>query len=104
MDVFFDHLKEQEECVSDVLSEVVKMNQLTEEEQMIHMEAKIANFVVIILNMTKSDIMITLQDVTLDPTAIDATCNLNSGKDEMIRNESQLIIMEAERNSAAMMM
>ena len=48
--------------------------------------------------------MITLQDVILDPTAIDATCNLNSGKDEMIRHESQLIIMEAERNSAVMMM
>ena len=40
MDVFFNHLKEREEFVSDVLSKVVKMNHLTEEEQMIHMEAK----------------------------------------------------------------
>ena len=37
--------------------------------------------------MTKSDIMITLQDVTLDPTATDATCNLNSGEVEMIGTE-----------------
>ena len=59
---------------------------------------------VIILNRTKSDIMITSLNVILDHTAIDATCNLNSGKDEMTRNESQLIIMKAERNSAAMMM
>ena len=40
MDVFFNHLKEQEEFVSDVLSKVVKMNLLAEEEQMIHIEAK----------------------------------------------------------------
>ena len=40
MDVFFNHLKEQEEFVSDVLSKVVKMNSLTEEEQRTHMEAK----------------------------------------------------------------
>ena len=40
MDVFFRHLKEQEEFVSDVLSNVVKMNPLSEEEQKIHMAAK----------------------------------------------------------------
>ena len=40
MYVFFNHLKEQEEFVSDVLSKVVKMNPLTEEEQRIHMQAK----------------------------------------------------------------
>ena len=40
MDVFFNHLKEQEEFVSDVLSKVVKMNTLSQEEQQIHMEAK----------------------------------------------------------------
>ena len=40
MDVFFSHLKEREEFVSDVLSKVVKMNPLTEEEQRIHMEVK----------------------------------------------------------------
>ena len=40
IDVFFNHLKEQEEFISDVLSNVVKMNPLTEEEQRIHMEAK----------------------------------------------------------------
>ena len=40
MDVFFNHLKEQEEFLSDVLSKVVKMNPLTEEEQMIHIESK----------------------------------------------------------------
>ena len=33
MDVFFNHFKEQEEFESDVLSKVVKMNPLTEEEQ-----------------------------------------------------------------------
>ena len=57
----------------------------------------------IILNTTKSDIMITLLHATLAHTAIDAIRNLNSGKDEMIRNESQLVIMEGERNSAMMM-
>ena len=40
MDVFFNHLKEQEELVWDVLSKVVKMNPLTEEEQRTHMEAE----------------------------------------------------------------
>ena len=40
MNVFFNRLKEQEAFVSDVLSKVVKMNPLTEEKQMIHMEAK----------------------------------------------------------------
>ena len=36
MVAFFNHLKQQEEFVSDALSKVVKMNPLTEEEQMIH--------------------------------------------------------------------
>ena len=40
MDVFFTHLKEQEEFVSDVLSKVVNMNPLNEEEQNIHTNAK----------------------------------------------------------------
>ena len=40
MDLFFSHLKEQEEFVSDVLSKVVKMNPLSEEELKIHTEAK----------------------------------------------------------------
>ena len=40
MDDFFNHLKEQEEFVSDVLVKVVNMNPLSEEEQKIHTEAK----------------------------------------------------------------
>ena len=40
--------------------------------------------------------MITLQDITLVHTVIDAICNVNSGNDEMKTNESQLNIMEAE--------
>ena len=40
MDIFFNHLKEQEEFVSDALSKVVKMNPLTEEEQKFHTNAK----------------------------------------------------------------
>ena len=40
MDVFFNHLKEQEVFVSDVLSKVFKMNPLSEEEQKIHTNAK----------------------------------------------------------------
>ena len=68
------------------------------------MEAKNCNFLAIVLNTIKSDIMIRLLDVTLGHTAIDAICNLISGKDAMTRNESQLIIMDAERNSAAIMM
>ena len=42
---------------------------------------------VIILNTTESDIMITLLDITLAHTAIDAICNLNSGKDEMTKKK-----------------
>ena len=57
----------------------------------------------IVFNMIKSDTMITLLDVILDHTAIDATCNLNSGKDEIKRNESQLLITMVKRNSAAML-
>ena len=103
MDVFFNDLKEQE-FASDVLSKVLKMIQLAEKSKGSTWKQRIENFVVIMLNMTKSDIMITLQDVTLNPTAIDETCNINSGKNEMIRNENQLIIMEAEGNSPAMIM
>ena len=45
----------------------------------------------------------TVVDVTLAHTVVDETCNLNSGKDEMTRNETQLLIMENERNSVAML-
>ena len=40
IDVFINHLKEQEEFVSDVISKVFKMNSLSEEEQKIHSNAK----------------------------------------------------------------
>ena len=69
MDVFFNHLKEQEEFVSDVLSKVVKMNLLSKRSTR---RQRIATSVAIVLNMTKLDIMITLLDVTLDHTVIDA--------------------------------
>ena len=40
MDVIFNNLKEQEVLASDVLSNVVKMNPLSEDEQKIHTNAK----------------------------------------------------------------
>ena len=41
--------------------------------------------------------MITLLDVISANTAIDAICNLNSGTDEMTRNESQFPIFTKSR-------
>ena len=80
IDVFISHLNEQEEFVSDVLLKVVKMIPLSEEEQKIHTEAKNCKLCGNCLNMTKLDIMFTLQDVSLADTAIDSTCNFNSKK------------------------
>ena len=75
MDVFFNHLKEQEEFVSDVLSKIVKMNQLTEEEQKIHMKAK--KNCKLCGNYFEHDKVRHHDHITgcglLDPTAIDAT-------------------------------
>ena len=61
MDVFFNHLKEQDEFLWDVITKGVKKNPLSVEEEKIHTEAKNYKLCSNCLNMTDLDIMITLQ-------------------------------------------
>ena len=104
MDVFFNHLKEQEVFVSEVLSKVVKMNQLSEEEQKIHTNAMHYK---LFGNCFEHDKVRHHDHIT--GSSIEQYCNryqpaTKIGKDEMSRNKSQLLIMEVKRNSVTILM
>ena len=72
IDVFFNHLKEQVYSYRMYSQTLLKWILCPKKSKRSTRRQRIANFVVIVLNMTKLDTMITLQDVTLAHTAIDA--------------------------------